>query len=241
MCHCRVVAVDARAYAAAADAGKATAPDGWQAINPKTGAPVGIDKGFDYASGARANEPLQSLIDDRLTRLAAPIGSRLYQAMEPVLQAEQAAAYRGFVEEVLADPATRGRSVIAGAIAPDILEWLAARSAAPASAEIVLQDGLIAGLAEVGGAGEASWGAEEWLALRDALAEPLEVLLDTRNGRLVYILPAAEGRPGKLAIALGYGQQEAGELNRLVSAFRLSDDAIAAGLRDGQFLKVHGG
>ena len=27
-------------------------PQGWNAIDPKTGAPVGIDKGFDYAPGA---------------------------------------------------------------------------------------------------------------------------------------------------------------------------------------------
>ncbi|MFM2056057.1 MAG: hypothetical protein RLY71_442 [Pseudomonadota bacterium] len=29
-----------------------TPPDGWDQINPKTGAPMGIDKGFDYAPGA---------------------------------------------------------------------------------------------------------------------------------------------------------------------------------------------
>jgi hypothetical protein len=241
MCHCRVVAVDARAYAAAADAGKASPPDGWQAINPKTGGPVGIDKGFDYAPGARANAPLQSLVDDRLTRLAAPIGSRLYQAMQPVLQAEQSAAYRGFVETVLADPGGRGRSTIAGAVAPDILDWLAARGAAPASAEIVLEDGLVASSAQLGSGSDAFLGAAEWLTLRDALAGPLEVLFDTRSGTLIYIVRAGEGQAGKVAVALDFSQQQGGELNRLVSAFRVEDGAIAAGLRDGHFVKVQGG
>jgi hypothetical protein len=241
MCHCRVVAVDAKAYAAAADAGKASPPEGWQAINPKTGAPVGIDKGFDYAPGARANAPLQSLVDDRLTRLAAPIGSRLYQAMQPVLQAEQSAAYRGFVETVLADPVGRGRSMIAGAVAPDILEWLAARGSAPASAEIVLEDVLLASSAPRGKAGEAFLGAAEWLALRDALAEPLEVLFDTRSGTLIYIVLAGEGQAGKVAVELAFGQQQAGEVNRLISASSVQDGAIAAGLRDGYLVKVQGG
>lgn len=31
-----------------------TLPDGWDAIDPKTGAPVGIDKGWDYRPGRRA-------------------------------------------------------------------------------------------------------------------------------------------------------------------------------------------
>jgi hypothetical protein len=239
-CHCRVVAVDARAYAAAADAGMAAPPEGWQTINPKTGAPVGIDKSFDYAPGARAKEPLKNLIDDRLFRLAAPIGARLYQAMLPVLEAEQAAAYTGFIEGVLADPVARGRSAIAGAVEPKILDWLAGRGAVPASAEITLQDNLVAAGTQLG-ATEAYLSAGEWLTLRDALFDPVQVLLDTRSGRLVYILPAQEGQAGMLAVELEYHQvKQAGQANRVVAAYRIADDAIADGLRGGWFQKIQG-
>ncbi len=51
LCHCYISAVDGVAYARAQSAGKGAPPAGWDEINPKTGAPVGIDKGFDYAPG----------------------------------------------------------------------------------------------------------------------------------------------------------------------------------------------
>ncbi len=51
-CHCRVVAVNAREYAKSQAAGQAEPPAGWDAIDDKTGEPVGISKGFGYAPGA---------------------------------------------------------------------------------------------------------------------------------------------------------------------------------------------
>lgn len=51
-CHCRVASVTRREGEASARAGLGEPPTGWDAINPKTGAPAGIDKGFDYVPGA---------------------------------------------------------------------------------------------------------------------------------------------------------------------------------------------
>lgn len=223
MCHCRVVAVDGRAYQAAFDAGKGAAPEGWAEINPKTGAPVGIDKGFDYAPGARANAPLRSLIDDRLVRLASPIGSRLYQVMHPVLQAEQRQAYQGFVDEVLADPVKRGRTAIVGAIEPAILDWLQAnKGIEPASAEIAVQDKLLVGKkAQRHDAAGDALTEEEWLNLFDALANPLQVLYDVNTGKLLYVLPAADGRAQKIAVEFDFQvKKREGTLNMIVSAFK---------------------
>jgi hypothetical protein len=223
MCHCRVVAVDARAYQAAVDAGKSAAPEGWAEISRKTGAPVGIDKGFDYAPGARANAPLRSLIDDRLVRLASPIGSRLYQAMQPVLQAEQRQAYQGFVDEVLADPVKRGRTAIVGAIEPAILDWLQVnKGIQPASAEIAVQDKLLVGKkAQRHDAAGDALTDEEWLGLFDTLANPLQVLYDVNTGKLLYVLPAADGRAQKLAVEFDFQvKKREGTLNMIVSAFK---------------------
>ncbi|WP_413672272.1 phage minor head protein [Massilia cellulosiltytica] len=223
MCHCRVVAVDARAYQAAVDAGKGAAPEGWAEISPKTWAPVGIDKGFDYAPGARANAPLRSLIDDRLVRLASPIGSRLYQAMQPVLQAEQRQAYQGFVAEVLADPVKRGRTAIVGAIEPAVLDWLQVnKGIQPASAEIAVQDKLLVGKkAQRHDAAGDALTDEEWLGLFDTLANPLQVLYDVNTGKLLYVLPAADGRAQKLAVEFDFQvKKREGALNMIVSAFK---------------------
>lgn len=51
-CQCRITSVTRREGEASARAGLGEPPDDWQTINPKTGAPLGIDKGFDYAPGA---------------------------------------------------------------------------------------------------------------------------------------------------------------------------------------------
>ncbi|OON62295.1 hypothetical protein B0920_02110 [Massilia sp. KIM] len=235
-CHCRVVAVDARAYAAALKAGEGTAPEGYLQINPKTGAPVGIDKGFDYAPGARATEPLRSLIDERLVRLASPIGSRLYEAMQPVLQAEGKAAFQEFVATVLADPVKRGRTAIVGAIAPDILDWLEDnKGIVPASAEIAVQDGLLVGKkAQRHEAAGDALTPEEWLDLFDALANPLQVLYDVNSGKLLYVLPAGDGRAQKLAVEFDFQiKKRDGLLNMIVSAFKPLLDKIEGGIVGG--------
>jgi hypothetical protein len=50
-CHCRVTPVDVSEYEKSKAAGQANPPEGWDAIDHRTGAPVGIAKGFDYAPG----------------------------------------------------------------------------------------------------------------------------------------------------------------------------------------------
>ena len=60
-CQCRVVPV------AAPEADAATTPPaGWNDIDPKTGAPPGIDRGFDYAPGAGVDTPLRELVANKL-------------------------------------------------------------------------------------------------------------------------------------------------------------------------------
>jgi hypothetical protein len=60
-CHCKIFAI-----AAPSGQGLSEPPAGWDALDPATGAPVGIDKGFAYAPGARADEPLRQMVQDKL-------------------------------------------------------------------------------------------------------------------------------------------------------------------------------
>lgn len=61
-CTCRVRGANSEAgiRRAKGDPGKAL-PDGWQTPDPRTGAPVGIDKGWDYAPGASVARLVASL------------------------------------------------------------------------------------------------------------------------------------------------------------------------------------
>ena len=61
-CHCYVVGTRSAngAKRLGGDPNKAL-PDGWDAIDQKTGAPAGIDKGWDYAPGASVTHTVQAM------------------------------------------------------------------------------------------------------------------------------------------------------------------------------------
>lgn len=65
-CQCRITGVSQQQGEASARAGLGEPPEGWKTIDPKTGAPVGIDKGFDYAPGANTQTPLRQFVQDKL-------------------------------------------------------------------------------------------------------------------------------------------------------------------------------
>lgn len=76
-CRCRVVA------AAGPKEGDATdPPEGWDEISDKTGAPLGIDKGWAYAPGANTKAELAELIDTKAASLPAPLAEAFRKAME---------------------------------------------------------------------------------------------------------------------------------------------------------------
>ena len=227
-CHCRVTSADAGDYADAQDAGRAEPPSGWDDIDPKTGAPIGIDKGFDYAPGANADTPLADFIGNKLINLEAPVGAEMYQALQPVLQAETNAAFSDFLDGVLADPGQGGRMAVVGAIDPATLDWLAHNGIDPATAGIGVQDGLIADNIAAGDA----LTREEWASLPDVLANPDQVLFD--SGKLVYISASSDSQTAALAFVLDF-QSAKGVPNRLAAAFKLLQMHIAAGIADGLY------
>lgn len=74
-CECDIVAVRAPA------AGDATEPpEGWDTIDPKTGAPPGIDKGWAYAPGA-SNDDLMQMVLDKLITYPPAIAQALSHAL----------------------------------------------------------------------------------------------------------------------------------------------------------------
>lgn len=83
-CHCRVKAVRGPI------AGNATSPpEGWDAIDAKTGAPAGIDKGWGYAPGASADASLRSLVQDKLVTYPDAITKALSRDVKKYINASQ--------------------------------------------------------------------------------------------------------------------------------------------------------
>ncbi len=88
-CACWVTAVTKEKYMMAIAAGKGKPPDGWDAIDPKTGAPVGIGKGFDYAPGASpagvVPPELQQFAVAKINSLPPDLAAALAQDLAPLL------------------------------------------------------------------------------------------------------------------------------------------------------------
>ena len=197
-----------------------------------------MGKGWDYQPGANRTTPLYDLIARKLPALDSPLGAAMMAALKPSLDAEMKAAYQNWVDDVLADPVKRGRTQIADSLTPDILAWLKAqKSIVPATAEIAVQDGLIVGqkAKRHAVAGYALTYAE-WRKLPDMLYSPSQLLFDTRSGKLLYLYPAGGTDAAKIAVEFDYLQKRGkGTVNHVVSAFKVEQAALNAGIKGGHY------
>jgi hypothetical protein len=76
-CACRVMAVVAPAPGA-----MTTPPGGWDTIDPKTGTPPGIDKGWDYAPGANTDMSYRQMVQDKLITYPPAIAKALSRELD---------------------------------------------------------------------------------------------------------------------------------------------------------------
>lgn len=236
-CHCRIESASRADYATAQKEGKDARPAGWDEIDPKTSAPVGIDKGFDYNPGASIHRPMKDFIDQKLIKLDAPIGAAMWEQLKPVLAAERKAAYGEWLGAVLADPVKRGRLAVVGTLTPEVVGWLADRSIRPATAEIAVGDAVVVGkkARRHAGAGDALSDAE-WASLPDYLDKPEQVLYDKHSGHLIYVIAAGDSRSGKLAVEFDYLlKKPKGETNMIISAYKTEAGDIAGAIKGGQY------
>lgn len=75
-CTCRIRGADSERgiRRAGGDPGKAL-PEGWDAINAKTGEPPGIDKGWGYAPGNSVADELKAFIEQKAASLPIPLAN----------------------------------------------------------------------------------------------------------------------------------------------------------------------
>ena len=228
-CQCRVTPVT---QAEAEKSGYTEPPQGWDAIDPKTGAPVGIDKGWDYAPGANADTSLQALIDDKLIKLDSPIGAAMYEALAPTLLAEKVQAFGAFVDSALADMRPRGKNMVVGALLP---QWVnAARRAwiMPATAEIMVRDQDV--IHTFRDAKVSPLPLAWFKQLPAHLQNPQAVVLDTTHATPAYLLVYDVGpQAKKLVVQVNYQVRKAGTFNVLDTGRVLDSQQIAGKLGHG--------
>lgn len=178
-------------------------PDGWDKIDPKTGEQVGIDRGFGYAPGANATRPMKEFIDQKLIRLDAPVGAVMWQALQPVLKAEQLADVRNLVATAAASMEPAGAGALAHVIAPATVASLAARGVELNDAAVWLRDEqLIHAVRDAKADRGAALPLEVWLALPEYLDVAIPYW-DVKNNNLLYAFDLP-GITGKVAVHVNY-------------------------------------
>jgi hypothetical protein len=228
-CQCRVTPVTQAEYERST---YKEPPPGWDAIDPKTGAPVGIDKGWDYAPGANADTSLQDLIDAKLINLDAPIGAAMYQALKPVLLAEKALEFGLFVDVALQSMWPRGRNMVVGALAPKWVSAAQQEGIMPATAEIMVRDQDVIHAFRSAKANQVPLDWFKQLPLH--LQNPQAVVLDTTHERPAFLLVYDVGpQAKKLVVQINYQVRKAGTFNVLDTGRELDAQSIKGRLGKG--------
>ena len=219
-CQCRVASVTRKEGEASARAGLNEPPAGWDAINPKTGAQVGIDKGFDYAPGASVKRPLQALIDAKLINLNAPLGAQVWESVKPVLQQERLAQWQATFDATRGGLQAGGNAVQVHTVAPAIVAALVEREVVLENAAVWMRDTeLMHALRDTKAVRGAALPDSVWRDLPLQL-DAASVYLDTQNNTLLYVVDMGE-RVGKVVVRVNYNEKGRfdGVRERIVSNF----------------------
>ena len=210
--------------------------------NPRTGevipVPKGVDPGWGYHPGRAANQALLQTAIDKMAAAPAELGATAYASMANQLQPVLEKAYGDWLDVVLADSVSRGRLQLVGILSPETVTWLAQmKSIEPISAEVAIPDSLIVGAKAVRhqSVGDALT-PDEWRQLVTIIANPDQVLFDTRSGKLLFVAQSNDPRRIKIAVEFDFQQKrQKGAVNLIVSAFKPQPDSIDGGIRGGVY------
>ena len=205
-CQCRITSVTRREGEASARAGLGEPPADWQTLNPKTGAPLGIDKGFDYAPGASVKRPLQELIDDKLIKLDASIGAAMWEVLKPVLAKERLADWQAVFDTTRLAMQAGGNAVMVHTLAPQTVAELAEKGVVLENAAVWMRDTeLLHALRDYKTARGAALPDSVWRDLPTEL-EGATVYLDTTNNTLIYVVDTGD-QLGKVVVRVNYNEK----------------------------------
>lgn len=205
-------------------------PEGWEAVDPKSGAPVGIDKGWDYAVGASsANDNLAMrgkdigkaeanaasdavrLISAKLPVLSARVGAELGRILPPSAQEVRLTEFSTFVDEALSGHA-RGSTKVVGSLQPNWVAAAAKEGIVPETAEIAVRDKDIQHTFRDAKADQLdlAW----YRQLPENLQKPDAVILDQTHADPAFLLIyQGANSTSKLVIRVNYKVKKVGVMN----------------------------
>lgn len=216
-CQCRIVGVTRREGLLSR---VTSPPDGWAAIDERTGAPVGIDKGWDYAPGASVTKRFQSLIDDKLIKLDAPIGARMWEELKPVLMQERLAAWQAVFDATRQTMQAGANTVMVHTISPAVVSALAENNVVLDNAAVWMRDTeLMHAIRDTKTDRGAALPDEVWRDL-PTLLESATPYWDSVKKNLIYVFEL-DPKIGKFVIEINYNEKGRfdGVRSRIVSNF----------------------
>lgn len=219
-CHCRVVAVSKREGLFSRLNGLGEPPPGWDQIDPKTGAPVGIDRGFNYAPGASVNKSLSQFIADKLINLDAPIGAAMWQALAPALAAERLKTWQALVDDTAQSMRATNAAQQVHTVEPEVVALLAGRGVELDNAAIWMRDTeLLHAIRDNKTDRGTALPEDFWRDLPTKMGAA-SVYLDTTDNSLIYALPV-DGKTAKIVVRVNFGEKVRldGVRDRVVSNF----------------------
>ena len=208
-------------------------PDGWDRIDPRTGAPAGIGKGWGYAPGATVSGDIPPLV-----RAIARVPARLGAQLAPRIADPVQRAWEDWL-------ARKGDSTPAfvGPLSEMVVSALAAAGAEPASAEVWIRPGIVKGPKarrhEARGDGLRD---TDWQLVPAMLRSPRAILRDERTGRFLFLAPATDGT-AQLALDLDYSlrvERETRRVTTIVSAYLAREEGLSGRLRGGLLTLIFG-
>lgn len=193
--------------------------------NPRTGEvrmiPARIDPGFGYNVGEAAMR-WQGLIEaarDKLAGYAASIGVQLADDIAPLAERNWA----DWVDKALSGQ-ERNRLGWLGAITARDLAHLAAAGIEPQTAEVMVRPGLLLGPKAKRHQDDGNaLTPQQWRDLPALWRRAVALLVDTKSGKPLWLLPGADGRTPQLAVEVDFIDKKVKPkraTNAVVSAYR---------------------
>lgn len=232
-CKCGVFGATRSEYEAAKAAGKGEAPP--SPIDPKTGEPVGIDKGFGFNVGKAQDRPY-TILKPALDRYPEAVRRKFISEMAQAPPRQ--AAFDAFVNDYKVRDRVEGKIAEIGWFDNDVLDFLKERGREPYLPMMFMNDRQLRHLFRPAksAAGKAL-SAEEARRIPSMIADREAVLYDTVNDNVLYVAASEEDvRKSKLVIEVNYALKKAGQVNLLITAGRVDKN----NLREGRYIVISG-
>jgi len=226
-CKCRVFGSSRSEYAAAQKEGLTEAPP--SEIDPKTGEPIGIDKGFGFNIGKAYLEQTHDILKGKLADWDAVIGAKVMEEGRVAARKVIEENYQTFLDKTLLSGKTACEFALLGAMTETDIAFLDARGKMPESSGIVIGDKIIAGAkaARHEAAGDALT-ENEWKNLPAGVLSPERVLYDKTDGNILFVMPSADDpRNIKVTIKTDFYEKKLKQkINSARSVFKVGAAAL---------------